>query len=345
MKRLVQGAWVTAVAGGMLLGAVQAKAQEIELKLAHFLPTINGMHVDFLEPWARELEQRTNGQVKVTIFPAGTQFGNIARLYDSVQSGVVDIAHGLRGIPRGRFPRTSIIELPFMTGSADAASRALWAVFPDHLAAEYPGVKVLGLHAHNGGLIHTRDKPVYTMQDLRGLRIRFPSAPIQAMLQTLGATPQGLPPGEVYENLQKGVIDGTVFPWDPMHSFRLAEVLNHHLDLGGVYTVSFWFAMNQDKYDSLPANVREAIDAISGDNLIGKFGPWWDRWDSWGYEKVVERGSQVTRLAPEEAERWEEMTRPITEAWLDELEGQGIGDAREIYEKMKRVIAEVETQS
>ena len=160
--------------------------------------------------------------------------GNIAKLYDSVRAGVVDIAHGLRGIPRGRFAKTGIIELPFMTGSADAASRAMWAVYPKYLKDEYPGVKVLALHAHNGGLIHTRDKPVVTMADLKGLRIRFPSAPIKAMLESLGAVPQGLPPGKVYENTQKGVIDGTVFPWDPMHSFKLSEVMNYHLDMGGI---------------------------------------------------------------------------------------------------------------
>ena len=139
-------------------------------------------------------------------------------------------------------------------------------------------MKVLALHAHNGGLIHTRDKQVVTMADLKGLRIRFPSAPIKAMLESLGAVPQGLPPGKVYENTQKGVIDGTVFPWDPMHSFKLSEVMNYHLDMGGIYTVSFWFAMNEKKYNSLPADVRKVIDDMSGDNLIGKFGPWWDKW-------------------------------------------------------------------
>ena len=329
-------------AAAMTINGFAAKAETIELKLAHFLPTINGMHVDFLEPWARELEARTNGKVKVTIFPAGTQLGNIAKLYDSVRAGVVDIAHGLRGIPRGRFAKTGIIELPFMTGSADAASRAMWAVYPKYLKDEYPGVKVLALHAHNGGLIHTRDKQVVTMGDLKGLRIRFPSAPIKAMLESLGAVPQGLPPGKVYENTQKGVIDGTVFPWDPMHSFKLSEVMNYHLDMGGIYTVSFWFAMNEKKYNSLPADVRKAIDDISGDNLIGKFGPWWDKWDSWGIEKVEAKGATVTKLSPEEAARWKAVTTPIIDGWLSDMESNGVSNAREIYDAMKAEIAKVE---
>jgi len=338
-KRILAGA---AFAAALTAGGITAKAETIELKLAHFLPTINGMHVDFLEPWARELEARTNGKVKVTIFPAGTQLGNIAKLYDSVRSGVVDIAHGLRGIPRGRFAKTGIIELPFMTGSADAASRALWAVYPKYLKDEYPGVKLLGLHAHNGGLIHTRDKQVVTMSDLKGLRIRFPSAPIKVMLESLGAVPQGLPPGKVYENTQKGVIDGTVFPWDPMHSFKLSEVMNYHLDMGGIYTVSFWFAMNEKKYNSLPADVRKVIDDMSGDNLVGKFGPWWDKWDSWGVDKVQAKGATVTQLSPEEAARWKDATTPIIDNWLADLESKGVSNAREIYDAMKAEIAKVE---
>jgi TRAP-type transport system periplasmic protein len=306
------------------------QAQEIELKLSHFVPATHGMHTDFLEPWARELEARTGGKVEVTIFPGGTQLGNVARQYDQVRAGVVDIAHGLTGIPRGRFPRTSLVDLPFLFDDADQATRALWAVFPDYLAEEYPGVKVLALHAHNPGLIHTRDKPVRTMEDLQGLRIRTPSPAISMMLEHLGAIPQGLPPGEVYEALQKGVIDGTVFPWDPVASFNLVEVLNYHLDVR-TYTVSFFFVMNQAKYDSLPEDVRSAVDEISGDNLIPKFGPWWAAWDKPGLEAAQAAGQEIVPLSQEERERWLEALQPMIEAYLDQIEGEGVENAREIY--------------
>ncbi len=341
----------TALAGAMALGVAGladagtgARAQDdvIELKLAHFLPTANGMHQDFMEPWARELERRTDGKVKVTIYPAGTQLGNIAKLYDQVRAGVVDIAHGLRGIPRGRFQRTSVIELPFMTGSADVATRTLWSLYPEYLKQEYPGVKVLALHAHNGGLIHTTDTPVRKLEDLKGLRLRFPSGPIKALLESLGATPQGLPPGKVYENAQKGVIDGTVFPWDPMNSFKLGEVMNYHTEVGGIYTVSFWFAMNERRYNSLPEDVRKVIDDMSGDNLIPKFGDWWDKWDQLGRE--ASEGDEVIVLDEAERERWEDAARPVTQAWLERLEEQGNPDIRDVYHAMKAKIAELEEE-
>ena len=342
MKRIL----MAAVAGAALTfgwtgTAGMAWAADINLKMAHFLPTANGMHRDFLEPWARKLEACSGGKVAVEIFPAGTQLGNIAKLYDSVSAGVVDIAHGLHGIPAGRFPKTRIIDLPFLTESADAASRALWDLYPTYLADEYPGVKVLGLHAHNGGLIHTKDKQVTKMEDLKGLRIRFPSPAIKAMLEYLGAVPQGLPPGKVYENMQKGVIDGTVFPWDPMQSFKLAEVVNYHLD-ARAYTVSFWFAMNQGTYDGLPDDVRGCVDSLSGDYLADKFGLWWDRWDGWGLKASLKQRSVLTELSDEERARWREALTPMIDEWLANMEKDGVANAREIYQAFQERIAHYE---
>ncbi len=313
----------------------------IELKLSHFLPTGNGMHYDFMEPWARDLEARTDGRVKVTIFPGGTPLGNVAKQYDQVRAGVVDIAHGLHGIPSGRFPRTSVIDLPFMTESADAATRALWALHDRFFAVEYPGVKVLAVHAHNGGLIHTRDRQVVAMEDLKGLRIRFPSAATKMMLEYLGAVPVGLPPSQIYESLQKGVIDGLVMPWDPMYSFKLAELIDYNLD-ARAYTVSFYFVMNRRRYEGLPEEVRAAIDSISGDNLIPKFGPWWNAWDDLGKKAALADGGVVTRLTTEERDRWRETLGPMIDAYLAGLAEQGVENPREIYEALRAEIDAIE---
>src|SRR5699024_10532555 len=130
-----------------------------------------------------------------------------------VRAGVVDIAFGLAGMPRGRLPRTTLIEMPFLIKSADTGSRTLWELYPDYLKEEYKGLHMLALMTHNGGLIHTRDKTVKNIDDMKGLRIRTPSDTISKALTKLGATPVGMPPGEVYEGLQRGVIDGAAFPW------------------------------------------------------------------------------------------------------------------------------------
>lgn len=333
----------TAVVAATFIGlSAPAMAQEIELKLSHFLPAGHGMHRDWFVPWGEELARRTNGKVKVAIFPAGSAFGNPARQLEQAVSGVIDVAHGLRGLPAGRFPRMGIVEFPFLVQTANAASRTLWDLYPKYFAHEFPDtVKVLGLHAHNAGLIHTRDKPVKTMDDLKGLRIRSPSPQINAMLQQLGATPVGLPPGQVYENLQRGVIDGAVFPWDPINSFRLFEVTTHHLDARS-YTASFYFVMNKRKYDSLPAEVKKAIDETTGTALTEKFGDWWNQWDAPGLELAKKKGNTILSLSDAERNRWRDALKPTTEKLLSDLEAQGVKDARAIYGEMQTLVAKYE---
>lgn len=320
--------------------SVNTAAAETALKVSHYLPPVHGIHTDFIEPWTRQVSECANGDVSFEIFPGGTQLGNVAKQQEQVLAGVVDIAHGLHGIPRGRFPRTSLIELPFLTEDAGAASETLWELYPEYLAPEYEGMKVLALHAHNGGLVHTANKMVATMEDMEGLRLRTPSPAVSAMLTALGATPQGLPPGEVYENIQKTVIDGTVFPWDPIKSFGLNEVLNYHLE-AGAYTVPFFFVMNQRVFDRLPETVQACIDEASGAALVAKFGDWWDTWDAAGRDEAVAAGHTITELTEEERQRWREALRPVTEAYIAEV-GERVDNAREIYDRMVETLAEKE---
>lgn len=318
-------------------------AQETTLKVSHYLPTVHGIHTDFIVPWAEAITECTGGEVQFEISAAGSQLGNVARQQEQVMAGVVDIAHGLHGIPRGRFPRTSLIEMPFLTDDAGAATYALWELLPEYLAEEYQGLKVLALHAHNGGLLHTNGVRVESMEDLQGLRIRTPSPAVSEMLATLGATPQGLPPGEVYENLQRGVLDGTVFPWDPVKSFGLNEVLTNHLDFGA-YTVSFFFVMNQRSYEQLSEEAQACLDQHSGDALVAKFGDWWDAWDEPGRQEAVDAGHEIITLSDEERARWREALQPMIKSYLETVEAEGAENAEEIYQAMQAKVVEYEAK-
>lgn len=337
MKSLTK---LAALAATALCAATMPAAAQTTLKLSHYLPPVHGIHTDFIVPWTEQVTQCTGGAVKFEIFPGGTQLGNIAKQQEQVLAGVVDIAHGLHGTPRGRFPRTSLIELPFMTKDAGAASKTLWEMYPEYLAPEYKGLKVLALHAHNGGLIHTSNKKVEKMEDLKGLRLRTPSPAISEMLTALGATPQGLPPGEVYENIQKNVIDGTVFPWDPVKSYGLNEVLKYHLE-AGTYTVPFFFVMNQRKYDSLPENVRKCIDQASGDALVAKFGAWWNKWDEAGRKEAEQAGHTIIKLSDEERERWRKALQPTIDAYIKQTSAQ-VENAQQIVDEMRKRLAQKE---
>ena len=174
--------------------------------------------------------------------------------------------------------------------------------------------------------------------DVKGLRMRAPNPPTQALLAYLGATPVGMPPGQVYENLQKGVIDGAVFPWDAIKGFRLENSLKHHLD-ARVYTACFHLVMNPQRFAALPAEVRKAVDGVIGDALVERFGGWWNKWDQAGLDAVKPLGHDIVSVPDAQREAWRAELKPVIDGELAKLEKAGIGNARAIYDEMRGAVA------
>lgn len=323
-----------ALAGAFAAGA----AAQTELKFSTFVPPTHGFVVEVLEPLGKEVEKLSGGKASVRVFAGNSPFGKVENQADQVKQGVVDLAFGLNGLPGGRYPRTSIMELPFVAESADSASRALWAMLPGTLAEDWKEFKVVALHCHNPGLFHTRAKPLKTIEDVKGLRMRAPNPPTQALLAHLGATPVGMPPGQVYENLEKGVIDGAVFPWDAVRGFRLENLLRHHLD-ARVYTACFHLVMNPARVRALAPEVQKAIEAATGQALVEKFGGWWNRWDQAGLDAVRAAGNQIVTVSAAEREKWRVQLKPLIDGELAKLEKAGIGNPRAIYDEMLKTVA------
>ena len=331
-RRLLGG-----LAAAIAMPATLRARGRITLKVSHFVAPTHRLQSDFLLPWAKDIETRTQGAVAVQISAANSALGQAQNQLDQCLNGVVDVAYGLCGLPRGRMPRSMLIELPFMAATAEAGSRALWNLYPRLLADDYKGIKPLLLMTHNAGGLHTRGR-VQPPADLRGLRIRTPSPTVSMMLSALGAVPVGLPPTLVYENLAKGVIDGAATTWDAVSSFRLDEVTRHHLDLR-FYTAAFWFGINQRRFDALPADVRAAIEAASGEALLRRLQGWWDNWDDVGRAAAKARGSSV--LLPDAAlsGEWKRAVAPLLDGALAEFQKEGVADARAIHSALLAELA------
>ena len=150
-----------------------------------------------------------------------------------------------------------------------------------------------------------------------------------------------MPPGQVYENLEKGTLDGTVFPWDPLNAFKLYEVVRYSYD-AKLYVTPFYFVMNKRKYDSLPARTRKAIDDASGATLAAKMGAVWDRADATGRNLAIKAGDKITTMSDQERAEWRKKLQPMINAWLKGLEGKGVTNAREIYDAMRAAVDKYE---
>lgn len=342
-RRAVLAATVASAVAALAVAA-PVRAAETTLKISHYLPPRHGFQTDFLAPWAKALEEKTGGKVAVEIFDGTSAFGRIDRQADQVRAGVIDIALGLNGIPRDRYPASSVIEMPFLVESADSGSRALWQLYKEGaLGGEYDDFKVLALFTHHGGLFHTVDKPVRTLDDLKGLRMRTPSPAVSAMLEYLGASPVGMPPAAIYESLQKGVLDGVVTTWDLVGAIKANELLKYHTD-AKAYVAGFHVLMNKKKYESLPEDVRAAIDALSGDALVAKFGAWWDKWDARGLEDARQRGNEIIPVDEATRKQWAETLQPMIATYLETLKAQGVADPQALYRRAQELVAKFDAE-
>jgi TRAP-type C4-dicarboxylate transport system substrate-binding protein len=286
-----------------------------------------------VEPWAKELEAKTNGQVKVEIFDASSPLGKPTEQANQVKSGTVDIALGLRGAEGDKFPGSSIIELPFLVPNALSGSRALWSLYADGtLADEYKDYKVLALFVHNPGLIHTAAKRVVNLADLKGLRFRAPNKTVAAALEHVGAVPAILQVNEVMDAVKSGKIDGIVTNWgNPLPGFN--DAMKLHTDIA-FYTSVFFVVMNKDKFASLPPDIRAAIDKLSNEALVDRFGLLWTRWDKPVRDGASGPGQEI--IVPDAATivQWHEALQPATERYLDGLVSGGFTGARAAYNEL-----------
>lgn len=321
----------------LLLAAIPAGAQEkITLKLAHGFPPGHPAVADFVQPWARDLEKRSGQRLQVSLHDSASALGNPAGLLERLTAGEADIVHGMQGAYPGRFPRTHLLELPFTSDSSGGATRALWTMRDRQLKAEYAGLKVLALHAHNGGVIHTSTKKVMVPGDLKGLRLRSPSTAVNRTLSAYGATSLGMPPGQAQVNLRAGLMDGALFSWEGASIHRIAEATRYHLDTR-MFVTPYFFVMSQKRYQALPAEVRKAIDESSGAALVARFSEWWDRWEQPAMAAARKRGDAVVTLSPAQREAWAVMATPANDRYLAEVAKAGVGDARAVHAEMKKL--------
>lgn len=302
--------------------AAPASAQEIKLKLSHFAPASHNHHVNVIMPWVEEVRKRTNGRVEITVFP-GASLCKPPQQYDCAKSGIADMAWGVTGWTPGRFPLSSVIELPYMHRTAAVGSQMLADLWPKYLSKEYDDVYVLYMNVHPAGHVHTHSKLVRTLDDFKGLKIRTPTAVVGDMLDTLGATKVGMPANQIYESMSNKVIDGFGMPYEALPSFKLIEVSKYHTE-AGMYTTAFAMYMNKARLDSLPPDVQKVlIDTTSPQSgYWRRVGESWDKAEIVGRKATLDQKGEIYILPKDERRRWREAVRSLDEKWVADLEAK-----------------------
>ena len=324
--------------------ALAAQAQQtVTLKFHTFMAPQSGVWLNMHKPWMAKVEKESGGRIKFEAYPAMQLGGTPVQLYDQVKDGVVDVVWTLPSNTAGRFPRVEVFELPFMMTNAEATSRAYWDYVQTNAPDEFKDVHVLALHVHGPGVIHTADKAVKTVDDMKGLKMRAPTRQVTKLLGALGATPVGMPLPNIPDALSKGTINGAVIPWEVVQPTKVHELTKFHAEFdpagGSLYTTTFVMAMNKAKYDSLPADLKKVIDANSGIETSAWLGKVQQDNDIPGRAAAVERKNTIFTVSPEEAQNFRRKSRQLEVEWVQDMNKRGydgtklIDSARGLIEK------------
>jgi len=302
------------------LGSWTAAGAATNLTYSIFFPPTHAQ-TKAAEAWAKEIEKRSAGNVKISVFPGGT-LTPADQCYDGVVKGISDIGMSYFALSRGRFPQMEALDLPLGYPNGRVATRVANDFYRVMQPKTLENVKVLYLHAHGPGLLHTK-KPVKTLDDLKGMKIR--STGFSAKIASaLGAVPVAMPQGETYEALSKGIVDGTIGPIEVLKGWKQAEVVKSTTDCFDVgYTTAFFVVMNLKKWNALPPDVQKVFDDVSRE-WIDVHGKAWDEADKEGRAFTLSLGNQIITLPAQESARWKKAVRPTIDEYIKESEQKGV---------------------
>ena len=295
-----------------IVSPAYAQQKPIELTYSNFFPAPHKNAILSVE-WGKEVEKRTNGRVKVTVFPGGT-LTPAAQCYDGVVKGLSDVGLSVLGYTRGRFPLTEVIDLPLGYRNGLEATKLINIFYKKFKPKEFDDVKVMYLHAHGPGIIHTK-KPVTKLEELKGVKISCHGLSAK-IVGALGGVPVAMPMPDRYDAIQKGVAEGGAFPAEALKGWKLADVVNYTTqNFGSSYTTGFFVVMNKDKWASLSADIQKIIEGINEEWIV-KTGQGWDEIDKIGYELAASKGIKIITLSKAEDERWHKLMQPTLDDYV-----------------------------
>ena len=321
--------------------------QTVTLKFHTFMSPQSNVWLAMHKPWMEKVEKESGGRIKFEGYPAMQLGGTPVQLYDQVKDGVVDVVWTLPGNTAGRFPRIEVFELPFMMSNAEATSKAFWEYVQTAAPDEFKDTQVLALQVHGPGVIHTVDKPIKSINDMRGLKLRAPTRQVTKLMSVLGATPVGMPLPQIPDALSKGTINGCVIPWEVVPSVKVNELTKFHAEFdpagGSLYTTMFVMAMNKAKYNSLAPELKKVIDNNSGLATSARFGKVQQGNDVPGRKTASDRGNTIYTVSAAEAQEFRRKSRTVELQWVEDMNKKGY-DGKKLLDTARSLI-EKHTQS
>lgn len=298
---------------------------EHTLVFSSWVPPTHNINVQMLPNIIEMIEEATNGRVtgeiRMGLAPPPAQM-------DLVLDGAVDVAYVFHGYQPGRFVSYKLVELPGVETTAEAASVAYWNVFENYLAEldEHRGVKVIGLHTHGPGQLHT-NTAVSSLKEMAGLKLRMPGGVASDVGAALNATGIQVPAPKVYETLASNAADGVMMTVDSRQGFRLTEVAPNYYEMpGGFFRGSFAYIMNEDVFADLPEDLQLVLqEEVFGEPISRMSGAVWDEGDAFSVQLTEEtEGNTITYASAADITSFAPIIEAVTASVLAEVNATGV---------------------
>jgi TRAP-type C4-dicarboxylate transport system substrate-binding protein len=334
---------IAGAAAALLLGSLHVHAEpEFNLRLHHLLGPTAPAHTKMLVPWAKRIEDASNGRIKIEIFPAMSLGGKPPELVSQVRDGVVDLIWTVNGYTPGVFQRVEVFELPFIhTNDTAATNLAMGELYEQYLKDDFRGMKPLFLHVHAGQGIQMVDQPVNSPADLEGRKMRIPTRTGAWIIEALGANPVGMPVPELPQALSKKVVDGALIPWEIIPALKLQDLTDYQIELKDktrLGTTTFQVSMNQARWDSLPDDLKQVFLDNSGPEWLKEVGQIWAEQDDVGIGIAEKAGNTHIQLDEQQTAAFREKLEPVVNRWIEDVAAKGI-DGKALVEAARAAIA------
>lgn len=313
----------------LMWAASAAQAQQVTIKFSHFLASNSNFHKNVAEPWCAAIEKDSAGKLKCQLYPALQLGGTPTQLADQVKNGVADVVWTSPSYSTGRFPRTEALELPFtLPPGGLSGTRAMWEYTQKNGMEDFKDFKVLAVFSASNVVISTASKPVLSLQDIKGLKLRSPSRFTSLFLSALGGTPVNMPIAQVTEGVSKGVIDGAMAPWEVLPATKVDEVTKYHMEGApnqpGFSQTPMAILMNKAKYEGLAPELKAVIDKHSGLVLAELAGKVWDEGNESAKKKLAAQGNKMLTIKDADYAAMVKATASVEADWIKQATAKGL---------------------
>lgn len=318
---------LTGFSAAFLVGsAVLAQAADpIKLRVADSFPKGHFLVKLVLEPWMEDVKKRTNNAVTFEHYPA-QQLGKATDMLKLTQAGVADIGYVAPAYASDKMPVSEVAMLPGGFEHTCQGTLAYTKLAKSGVIAEQDytpnGIRLLLAVSLPQYRIFTVTKPVKEVGDVTGMKLRSTGGAQDLTLRAIGAVPVRMAAPDAYESLQRGTMDGLLFPLESVVAYGADKLVKYSTDGLGFASFIVAYSISDNVWKKLSPEIQKAM-TDAADELVPAACQQIQKSDDEVKKSLETQGVKFETLTPESKAKFRDLMKGVNKAWADGLDGRG----------------------